>query len=275
MAGSREQTDEHLATGWESDVPIGDTVLRRYLHHWASLCEAFAGAAGGRAVTTPAYAVADYRRPSGYFNSATLLRPPDPATFDETVSAIEDVFAGGTGEALLWSAWPTPDLRPRGWRLEGHPPLLIRPPASLVMPPARPDVDVRRVADTASLHDWERVAVEGFPMPELDPVVPGALAATALLDDDRLRFLVGYEDGRAVSLGTSFVDLGLASLALGVTRPEARRGGHWLRHAVERLWVAPDLWTAGVFSDFSRPGAERLGFVPVQRFTLWVLERPA
>jgi hypothetical protein len=35
----------------------------------------------------------------------------------------------------------------------------------------------------------------------------------------------------------------------------------------------PDLWVTGVFSDFSRLGAERLGFVPVQRFTLWVCDR--
>ena len=267
-------TPEELATGWESDLPVGDTVIRRYLHHWAAACEAFAVAAGGRAVTTPAYAAADYRRPSGYFNSATLLQPPAEGRWDEVVSAVEEFFAGGHGEALLWSAWPTPDLRPRGWRLEGHPPVLVRPPAAAVPPPAAPDVDVRVVSDTAGLRDWELVAVEGYPMPELEPVVPGVLAAASLLDDHRLGFRVGFEDDRAVSIGTSFVEHGLASLALGVTRPEARRAGHWQRHAIERLWVAPELWTAGVFSDFSRPGAEQLGFVPLQRLTLWALDRP-
>ena len=30
----------------------------------------------------------------------------------------------------------------------------------------------------------------------------------------------------------------------------------------------------GVFSDFSRPGAEALGFVPLLRLTLWILDRP-
>ena len=31
----------------------------------------------------------------------------------------------------------------------------------------------------------------------------------------------------------------------------------------------PDRWAAGVFSDYSRPGAESIGFVPIARFTLW------
>ena len=30
----------------------------------------------------------------------------------------------------------------------------------------------------------------------------------------------------------------------------------------------------GVFSDVSRPGAEALGFVPLLRLTLWILDRP-
>jgi hypothetical protein len=28
-----------------------------------------------------------------------------------------------------------------------------------------------------------------------------------------------------------------------------------------------------VFSDLSRPGAETLGFVPILRLTLWILDR--
>ena len=34
------------------------------------------------------------------------------------------------------------------------------------------------------------------------------------------------------------------------------------------------MWIAGVFSDHSRPGAESIGFVPVLRLTLWILDRP-
>jgi hypothetical protein len=107
-------------------------------------------------------------------------------------------------------------------------------------------------------------------MPELQPVRPGMLVAPALLDDDRHHFWVGYDGGRAVSASASFLSRGIASLAFGATRAEDRGRGHWHRHAVERLRTHPDVWTAGVFSDFSRPLAERLGFVPVQRLTLWL-----
>lgn len=264
---------EHLTTGWEPDVAVGDSLLRRYLFCWAALCDTFARAAGGRTITTPRFAAADYRRPSGWFNSATLLQPALGDDFDQLVGDVETFFAGGRGDAHLWSAWPTPDLSSRGWQLVGHPPLLVRPPATLVPPPAAPTVDVVDVADAAALADWERVAVEGYPLPELDPVAPGTLADPSLLSDPRLRFSLGRGDGEAVSLGALFTEYGVGCFALGVTRPPWRARGHWKAHAVRRLDAAPDVWMTGVFSDDSRPAAERLGFVPVLRLTLWARHR--
>jgi hypothetical protein len=264
--------DEPLTTGWEHDVPVGDTMLRRYLFHWAAYCDAYAVAAGGATQRTDRWAAADLGRPSGYFNSITLLQPPG-AHFDDDLAEIAAFYGDGMGEILLWSAWPTPDLGRRGWNLVGHPPLLVRPPAVIQPAPAPPVVDVRRVTTPAELAAWERVAIEGYPMPELDAARPGDLASPQLLDDRRLGFWVGYQDGDAVSIGTSFVEHGIASFALAATRPEARRSGHWLGHAVERLRFAPDVWTTGVFSDFSRPGAEKIGFIPILRLTLWSLPR--
>ena len=266
-------TTTRLTSGWEPDLPVGDSLLRRYLYCWAALCETFARAAGGRTVTTPRFAAADHRRPSGWFNSATLLQPALGEAFYEVVDDVESFFAGGRGEVHLWSAWPTPDLGSRGWELQGHPPLLVRPPAALVPPPASPAVDVADVTDPAALADWERVAVEGYPLPEVLPVVPGALADPSLLGDPRLRFSLGRGDGEPVSLGALFTDYGVGLFALGVTRPSWRGQGHWKAHAVRRLTAAPELWMTGVFSDDSRPPAERLGFVPVLRLTLWSRRR--
>jgi hypothetical protein len=271
---STTDTRRHLTTGWESDVPVDDSILRRFLYCWASACATFAAAAGGRTLRTPDFAAADYGRPSGWFNSATLLAPPDPARFDAVLDDVEAFFGSGTGEAMLLSAWPLPDLAPRGWRLQGHPPLLVRPPAGLVPPPACPPVDIFDVADAAGLAEWERVAAEGYPLPELLPVQPGTLADPSLLDDPRLRFTVGREDGEAVSLGALFVEAGIGCFTLGVTQPSARGRGHWRGHAIRRLLAAPDLWMTGIFSDYSRPPAERLGFLPLFRFTLWARPRP-
>ena len=85
--------------------------------------------------------------------------------------------------------------------------------------------------------------------------------------------MTGHLDHEIVSAAIAFVDHGLGSLAFGTTQPGARRRGLWQQLAVARIRTMPDLWVAGVFSDLSRPGAERLGFVPVQRFTLWVRDR--
>jgi hypothetical protein len=264
---------EPLTTGWEPDLPVEDTLLRRYLFHWASYCAAIVQAGGGAVTWTDDFAAADLRRPSGYYSSATMLRPWGHDA-DRVLDRIDEFFADGWGEVLLWSAWPTPDLRERGWNLEGHPPLLVRPPATMLPPPDAPEVDVRRIEDPATLAEWERVVVEGYPIPTLEGAAPGTLAAPSLLDDERLAFWLGRDEaGRAVSVGTSYVDHGIASFALGVTRPEARRRGHWLRHAVERLEHSPDLWMTGVFSDYSRPGAESIGFVPVLRLALWTRYR--
>lgn len=267
-------TTEHLTTGWEPDTPVEDSILRRYLFCWAHQCEAFAISAGGRAVQGPAFAAADYGRPGGWFNSATLLHPLEPATADTVLDDVEAFFAGGTGEALLWSAWPIPDLRSRGWHLVGHPPLLIRPPTRLIGAPGAPPVPVSEVVDAAELTQWERIAVEGYPLPELQPFRPGSLVDERILGDDRLRLTVGWNDDQPVSLGALFADSGIACFALGVTRPEARRRGHWLAHAARRLHAAPDVWMTGVFSDHSRSPAERIGFVPILRFTLWARPRP-
>jgi hypothetical protein len=270
-------TETHLTTGWEQGAPPGDSLVRRYLFHSAAACEAFATAASGRSLRTPAFLAADLGVPSGYFNAAVLVQPPAPSGIGALLDEIGDFFADGHGEAMLWSPWPLPEasLARRGWHLGGHPPLLVRPPASLVPPPGAPDIDIRPVADPAGLAAWEQVVVEGYPLPELQPFRAGRLAHPRILDDARMRMWVGYDGaGIAASAGTLFVEDDIASLTLGVTRPEARSAGHWRRQAVERLLAAPDVWVTGVFSDMSRGPAEGLGFVPVIRLALWILQRP-
>ncbi len=266
-------TEPQLTTGWERDVPVGDTLLRRYLFHHAALGAAFALAGGGRMLNADDLSMSDLARPGGYFNGAVLLRPP--TDWDDLIARIQQFFRSGRGQTCLWSAWPTPDLRGQGWRLSGHPPLLARPPLSTVpvTPTAAGEPDVRPVTSAADLAAWERVAIDGYPLPDLHDAPPGAFAAPALLDDARVRFFVGRDGDRPVAAAASFVSHGIASLAFGATLPAFRRRGFWRRLATERLRATPDVWTTGVFSDFSRPGAEALGFVPIVRLTLWILDR--
>ena len=261
---------EHLTDGWEPDLPVGDTLLRRFLFNLAAFHEVPAVAAGGRVLRRDDFVAADLGRPAAMHNAATLLRPLPFDRPGEVLDEVEGFFdGGGSGEVYLWSAWPTPDLRPRGWVLEGHPPMLLRPPGGGPVPPVPPGLRVERVAGAGALRDWVRVEVDGFPYRELQPYRPGALLDERVLADGRLRLWVGYEHDRAVCLGSLFVDAGVAHFSLGVTLPEARRRGYWAAMAAVRLLDAPGLPLVGVFSDMSRPSAEAIGFLPIARFTLW------
>jgi hypothetical protein len=270
-------TTEHLTDGWEPDLPVSDTLLRRFLFNLAAFNELPAVAAGARVLHRDDLMAADLGRPAAMHNAATLLRPlPFDQAGGETLDAVEGFYDGhGSGEAYLWSAWPTPDLRRRGWVLEGHPPLLLRPAGGPPPPPVPPGLRAERVTGAEGLRDWERVAVDGFPYRELQPYRPGVLLDERALGDERLRLWVGYEGDRPVCMGTLFVDAGVAAFSLGVTLPEARRRGYWAAMAGVRLLEEPDLPAVGIFSDMSRPPAEALGFLPLLRFTLWHRPRPA
>lgn len=271
---STAPTTPPLEAGWGPATPVEDTLVWQYTCNTAASWEAIARAMGGRTDRSDDVALADLGRPTGMCNSATLLRPlagaDDPAL--DRVEAFYD--GGGSGSVSLWSPWPTPDLTGRGWHLEGHPPLLARPPGPATGVAAPSELEIVEVDDEQGIEDWSRVAVEGFPFDECRPHRPGSLLDTRVLAEDRLRCFVGYVDGRAVCIGTLFVDLGLANFYLGVTLPEARRRGYWQAMAAHRIAEAPpDHPLAAVFSDLSRPGAQALGFWPLARFTLWTRDR--
>lgn len=255
---------EHLTDGWEADAPVGDSLLRRFVFNLAAAHEVLVGIPRGRVLRRDDLAVADLGRPAGIFNAVTLLQPPRPGRFDAALDAAEEFVADGTGPVMLWSAWPTPDLRPRGWELEGHPTLLLRPPRRPPRTsPAVPGGRIEDVDDVDGLRDWERVAAEAFPLPG-----PAILDEDAL-GDGTLRLWVGYEGERPVAIGSLVVACGVAHPLLAVTLPEARRRGFATAIGARALATAPDLPAMALGSDSGRPTAEAGGFVPICRFTAW------
>lgn len=267
------QTPAGLETGWLPDTPVDDTILRRFLHTFAASWESVAQAGGMSVRRDEQCSIVDLARPSGLFNSATLLQPLLGAELEDVLHRIEDHYdSEGRGDALLWSAWPTPDLRPRGWTLEGHPPLLVRPPGPA--PGAAADHSaLSGVVTATALADWSTVTVEAFP---LDDVARGAeLLPTGIVEDDRWRFVMSREGHRAVATGSQFVEHGLNLLVLAATRPEARGRDHYAALVADRINHRPELPAAAIVSDDSRPVlVGRFGFLPVSRFTLWTRPRP-
>jgi hypothetical protein len=59
-----------------------------------------------------------------------------------------------------------------------------------------------------------------------------------------------------------------------VVLPQARRRGYWQALLRTRLADLEGLPSASLFSDMSRAAAERNGFLPISRFTLWRRARP-
>ena len=256
-----------LEHGWLPDTPVGDTVLRRFLHNQGELNAAIATAAGGRADASEHVLVSDTGGPVPYFNQAVLRRPldgPDDPALDEV-----DRFFGGAGgrPRTILSLWPTPDLTGRGWTLVGHPAFVVR--GAHPHDPVSPEgVEVRAATDATTLAAVERVAIEGYPIDEAAGLPAGSVFPEALLGTGLL-FRLGLVDGAPAAAGGRYVAHGVVNLCFGATLPTARRRGVWRALVWARVDDAPDLPAVAYTSDDSRPGFERMGFLPVTRFTLW------
>jgi len=253
-----------LRAGWEPETPVEDTAIRRFLANWVAASAAPVTAMGGQVRTSDGFAASNLGRPAGFFNGTTLLAPLGDHTVDPTMAAINDLYAESSpGEVLLFSAWPTPDLREHGWQLEGHPPLMLRPAG-----PANPrpsELDITEVRDAAGLRAFEHVMVYGYPLDGIDV----GFIDEAVLADNRMHYWVGWQDDQPVAAVGSFVDSGVNDITLLATLPEHRGHGH----GEALMWLAtlrePKLPAMLLSSDPGRPLYERMGYIPLLRFTVW------
>jgi len=101
-----------LSTGWEPDVPVGDTIARRFAFAYADRVTAMARARGGRVLHRDDALIADLGSPFGYDNAVVLLRPRDPNGLATLLTEAADVFPPHRWWVLL-SLWP-PRVRPSG-----------------------------------------------------------------------------------------------------------------------------------------------------------------
>jgi hypothetical protein len=258
-----------LETGWWPDTPVGDTVLRRFQVNQARVNEMIAGAAGGRVERTDDVSLVDAGNPVPYYNQALLMRPLAGA--DDPVLDLVEAFEadGPRGRAFtLLSPWPTADLHARGWVLAGHPAFVVRPDGRSAHTPPD-DVEIRRATTPDDLATVERVAIEGYPIDEAAGRPIGSVLPSGLVDQP-LVFRTGSLAGVPVAAAASLVSDGVVNLCFAATLPAARRRGVWESLVWARTADAPDLPAVAFTSDFSRPGFERMGFVPVLRFTLWL-----
>lgn len=256
-----------LETGWLPDTPVEDSLLRQFVFNQADANVAIALAGGGRVEDHDEVSLADSAGPVPYYNQAILRRPlagPD----DPVLDAAEAFFvAASPRPATLLSLWPTPDLSSRGWTLVGHPMLVARGPWSgAEIRPGDADLVVEIGPDR--IGELERVVIEGYPMPEAAGAPTGTLVPPGAIERG-LRLRLGLVDGEPVAAAAGFVAHGVVNLCLAATLPAARRRGVWGALVRARMADGPGLPAVAFTSDFSRPGFVHMGFLPIQRLTLW------
>jgi hypothetical protein len=255
-----------LETGWLTDTPVDDSLLRQFLSNQADAQVELVRAVGGRSERTPDVVLTDLGVPSPMLNQAVLQRPltgPD----DPALDVVTEFFRGRLGSLL--SAWPTPDLGARGWQLVGHPMFVARG-AWQEAPAVSSGVDIRQATSAADLALIERIAVDGYPMPELEGLPANSVFGATLVEGPMTHW-IGFVDGEPVGAAAGFVAHGVVNLCFAATLPAARRRGVWQSLVAARCAEAPNLPAMAFTSDYSRPGFIRLGFLPLMRASFWVV----
>jgi hypothetical protein len=256
-----------LEDGWLTDTPVSDSVLRRFVHNQADLNELVACGAGGRAERARGVSLADSVGPVPFMNQALLTRPVLDLA-DGVLDTVDAFYDESDHPATLLSLWPTPDLRPRGWELVGHPMLVLRSPG----PPPPEQSSTNRVVVAASADELataERVAIEGYPFEGARDLAPGCLFPRDAVDGG-LTVRVAYVDGGPAAMANRYIAHGVVNLCMAATLPSARRRGVWRALVGARIADAPELPAVAFTSDDSRPGFIAMGFLPVTRLTLWI-----
>lgn len=249
-----------------------DVWIKRATRNMADAWEYVARMMRGRWDRWPACSVSDLGSACPFLNNATLEEPLSNGDGVVLVSRINAFFGSSDGgSSLLWTGWPTPDLATHGLNFWGQPPLMVRPPGGAG--PAQPaGLHIDEVADAAGLVDFERMLVDGYPAPWLQPFKPGRAFDARVLGGP-LRFWVGYVDGEPVSCSAAFVDAEVVGVFMVATLAEMRGKGYGTAHTWAATRAAPDMPAVLLASDDGRPIYERLGYELASRFSLWECPR--
>src|SRR5262245_33410018 len=160
-------SNEQLENGSRTTTPAGDNLLRDFALAEASAYAAIASASGGRTgdLHELGLVMADGASPCPFGNVAHLCRPIDAAETDDVVDALKGFFgAVSGGPYLVFSPWPTPNLLEHGLELGGHPPVMVRPSATVS--DVETSLRIEVVDDSRRLEQFEQTMVEAYPAPE-------------------------------------------------------------------------------------------------------------
>jgi len=264
------EPDEHLEDGHGASTPGNDNLLLDYARGQAAAFAALIGTNGGRLTRLGAHGLhlCDLGVGTPFGNVAHLTRPITAGAEAEVTAAMATFFAGQPGGPyLIFSPWPTPDLRPFGLMPVGHPPLMFRPTGGTGV--TVEGLEIVEVLDDDALADFERTLIEAYPVTEMQPWERGSFLNPAVLDT-AWRLYVGYEDDDPVCTAGGFVTDGLSIVELVSTRPECRGKGYGAAITAAATFASPDQPAALIASDPGQGVYADLGYLRMLRYTLWL-----
>jgi hypothetical protein len=165
--------------------------------------------------------------------------------------------------------WPTPDLRPFGLVLAGHPPFMLRAPGGDA-PASPPELRVERVHDDVTGAAYEATLVNGFPVADLQPFTPPGFFSGAVLDAPEWQHYVGYVDEEPVACASAAIAETVLRVDNVATLADRRGRGYGAAVTWAATLARPDLPATLLASDAGRPVYERMGYRTLLRATVWI-----
>lgn len=255
---------EHLTNGWEPDTPPDDTFKRRAVLVHASWPIAVASALGCPSRRTSRWSGAHVGDSGELTNPVILTQPVPESDAASLVAEIADLIPATTPYFLL-NPWLGPDLAAHGLALLGHPPLMVRFPSTRSNRDPQ-GVRVVEVRGEAALAMAERVLIAGYPMPGSEPgsvLQPGLLHGTT-------RVWLGYVEDEPVSVAAAHQAAGATLVEYVAALPAARGRGAGAAVTWAATLANPEVPAVLVASDDARPTYERMGYLPLERWTAWL-----
>jgi len=244
-----------LRNGWETSAPSSDSVLLAGTRAMAERAEWWATAMGGRSERDGDLVLTDTATDCLLLNQTLCTAPLQPA---HARRALE--FYPPNRPFVISSPNGGSDLAETGLKLMGHPPFMQHPAGP---PPASPppEVTLTEVTEPTQLVSWSKILADGFPLGPLSLPV-------AFLGGPTRLWLASWQ-GQPAAAAASHVAHGMIDVEAVATLPEHRSRG--LGTAV--TWAAtrdqPTLHACLLASDSGRPVYERMGYIPIHRWTMW------
>lgn len=261
---------EQLENGRRPSTPRGDNLLWDFIDAEASGYGAIAAAKKAARRVDERFGVHmfDLGVATPFGNAAFVSRPIRERDLPEAISAIRSFYDERPGGPfIVFNPWSEPDAVPAGLNPVGHPPLMLRAPGG--DQPTVPGFEIELARDADTIADFEQTLMEAYPVAEMLPWQRGSYLDPSVVDSE-CRFLVGYENGEPVATAAAFVGATVSAVELVSTRARCRGKGYGAAITAAAALAARDRPSMLIASDLGRGVYERLGYMPVFRYTLWL-----